>query len=571
MTDKSGRFAILEQFLADGVRYMFGNPGTVEQGFLDALGEYPELQYIECLQESIAAGIGDGYARATKRPTIVQLHSNPGLGNGIGMMYQALRGHAPLVVIAAEAGIRYDAMDAQMAGDMVAMAAPVTKWSTRVVDPSSLLRVLRRAMKVAATPPAGPVFVCLPMDVLDAPAVEDVVPTSFPSTRVAPAPEDVEAAASMLAGASNPMIIMGDGIAFSGAEAELTKVAEALGASVWGADSSEPNIDATHPCFGGLTGHMFGEHSLAITSQADVVLVSGTYVLPEVFPALSGVFAPGCKVVHIDLDPWEIAKNHPVDLGFVADPKLTLGLLATALDKVMTSDQKSAASARVDGFRDQKEKAQEAAAAADEPHKDSVPLHASVFFRALAERVGDEAIIFDEALTTSPELTQYIPPRTPGRYFQTRGGSLGVGIPGAIGIKLAQPDRTVIGVTGDGGSMYTIQALWTAAHHNVAAKFVVCNNRSYQLLKLNIMQYWKERQIPEHEFPASFDITNPDLRFDDVARAFGVEGTRVEKPEDVDDAIDRMLAHDGPFLIDLVLSSEVPGAKLGHRQVHQQS
>jgi benzoylformate decarboxylase len=186
-------------------------------------------------------------------------------------------------------------------------------------------------------------------------------------------------------------------------------------------------------------------------------------------------------------------------------------------------------------------------------------------------RPCDDAIIFDEALTTSPELTQYIPPRKPGTYFQTRGGSLGVGIPGAIGIKLARPEATVIGVTGDGGSMYTIQALWTAAHHDIAAKFVICNNRSYQLLKLNIMQYWKERQIPQHEFPASFDITNPDLRFDDLARSLGVEGARVEKPDDVGPAIDKMLAHDGPFLIDLVLSNEVPGAKLGNRQVHQQS
>jgi benzoylformate decarboxylase len=501
----------------------------------------------------------------------VQLHSNPGLGNGIGMMYQAFRGHAPLVVIAAEAGIRYDATDAQMAGDMVALARPVTKWATRVVDPTSLLRVLRRAMKVAATPPCGPVFVCLPMDVLDAPTSEDVVPTSFPSTRVAPSQEDVDAAAAMLAGASNPMIIMGDGIAFSGAEAELTRVAEVWGAQVWGADSSENNIDSTHPCFAGLTGHMFGEHSLAITSQADAVLISGTYVLPEVFPMLSDIFAPGCKVVHVDLDAWEIAKNHPVDLGFVADPKLTLASLASSLDRTMSEDQKTSASERVSAMRDRKAADATKALEADEPHRDSVPLHASVFFRALGERLDENAVIFDEALTTSPELTQYIPPRKPGTYFQTRGGSLGVGIPGAIGLKLAKPEATVIGVTGDGGSMYTIQALWTAAHHNVGAKFIVCNNRSYQLLKLNIMQYWKERQIPEHEFPASFDITNPDLRFDDIARSLGVEAARVEKPDDVGPAIDKMLAHDGPFLIDLVLSNEVPGHKLGQRQVHQQS
>ena len=128
------------------------------------------MRYVTTLQETIAVAMADGYARATQKPTLVQLHSGVGLGNGIGMMYQAKRGGAPLVVIAGESGVRYDSMDAQMAADLVSMAKPVTKWATRVIDPSSTLRVLRRAIKMAATPPTGPVFVALPMDVLDAPS-----------------------------------------------------------------------------------------------------------------------------------------------------------------------------------------------------------------------------------------------------------------------------------------------------------------------------------------------------------------------------------------------------------------
>ncbi len=147
MPVRTGRFAVIEQFLADGMNVMFGNPGTVEQGFLDSLEQYPDFKYIMGLQETIAVAMGDGYARVTKKPTLVQLHSGVGLGNGIGMMYQAMRGHAPLVVIAGESGVQYDAMDAQMAADLVSMAKPVTKWATRVVDPNSVLRVLRRAIK----------------------------------------------------------------------------------------------------------------------------------------------------------------------------------------------------------------------------------------------------------------------------------------------------------------------------------------------------------------------------------------------------------------------------------------
>src|SRR5215218_7927363 len=211
MTGMTGRYALLEQLAADGVEYIFGNPGTVEQGFLDALEDVPRLRYIMALQETIAVAAADGYARATKKPTVVQLHSGVGLGNGVGMMYQAKRGEAPLVVIAGEAGIRYDAMDAQMAADLVAMAEPVTKWATRVVHPSSLLRVLRRAIKEATTAPMGPVFVSLPMDILDAPNEEEVFPSARLVTRSAPPQDVIDQVASMLAPAQRPIILVGDG------------------------------------------------------------------------------------------------------------------------------------------------------------------------------------------------------------------------------------------------------------------------------------------------------------------------------------------------------------------------
>jgi len=559
MSQRTGRFAIIEQFVADGIHYMFGNPGTVEQGFLDALESYPDFHYILTLQETVAVAMADGMARATKKPAVVQLHSGVGLGNGIGMMYQALRGHAPLVVIASEAGIRYDAMDSQMAADLVGMAKPVTKWATRVVDPSSLLRVLRRAIKMAATPPMGPVFVCLPADVLDAPIEDEIVPTSVPVTCVAPEPSILAEAAALLAPAQKPMIIMGDGIAVSGAQAELARVAELLGAPVWGADSSEVNISETHPLYSGQLGHMFGSSSRAITTQHDAVLICGTYVFPEVFPALSSVFAPDAKVLHIDLNAYEIAKNFPVDLGIVADPALTLKALAAALGTAMRPEDVAAAAERRAAARARRTEEDREARAADAATWEQTPMRPARFMSELAKRLDPRSVIFDEALTSSPELVRYLSFDQPGGYYQTRGGSLGVGIPGALGAKLAHPDRTVIGFTGDGGSMYTIQALWTAAHHGIGAKFVICNNGSYKLLKTNIQQYWRERGISEHDFPASFDLGRPEIRFDLLAQSLGVDAIRVDRPEQVGPAIDKALGTEGPFLIDLVLSDEIPG------------
>ena len=179
MAEKTGRFAIFEQFFADGITSMFGNPGTVEQGFwTPSTSIRISSTFSRCKKRS-------PWHRRRLRPRHpaarqCQLHSGVGLGNGIGMIYQAFRGHAPLVVIAGESGIRYDAMDSQMAADLVAMAKPVTKWATRVIDPASTLRVLRRAIKIAMTPPMGPVFVCLPADILDQPDVEPMVPDVDP-------------------------------------------------------------------------------------------------------------------------------------------------------------------------------------------------------------------------------------------------------------------------------------------------------------------------------------------------------------------------------------------------------
>lgn len=553
----NGCHAIIEQFLADGMNIMFGNPGTVEQGFLDALRDYPEMKYILTLQESVALLMADGHARATKRPTLVQLHSTPGVGNAIGALYQAKRGHAPLVVIGGDSGIKYSGMDAQMAGDLVAMAEPVTKWSTMVMHPSSLLRTIRRAIKIAATPPMGPVYICLPMDILDEQCTESVFPTCFPSTRTIPDPKDLLQVATWLVAAQKPMIFIGDGIAYSGAQEELTLVAEMLGAEVWGVDSGELNMAYNHPLYRGQTGHMFGEQSLPILKRGDVNLICGTYIVPEVFPLLGDVFAPGAKTIHIDLNAYEIAKNHPVTLGIVSDPKLTLQKLAEVLKELQTPLQIADASRKVGELSESKQKTLQSEIERDILFKDTVPMQSSFFMKELAKQLPDGVIIFDEALTNSPSLTRYLPPQKTGEFFQTRGGSLGIGFPGAIGAKLANPDKTVIGFSGDGGSMYTIQALWSAVRHNIDAKFVVCNNSSYKLLQLNINAYWKEREMTPHEFPPCFDLSRPQIRFDEMARSMGVASVRIEKPCDVEAGIRKMLEHKGPFLIDLVLEGVV--------------
>jgi benzoylformate decarboxylase len=333
----------------------------------------------------------------------------------------------------------------------------------------------------------------------------------------------------------------------------LTLVAEMLGAEVWEADNGELNMSQTHPLYQGSTGHMFGYQSRPVMQKGDVNLVCGTYILPEVFPDLDNVFAPNAKVLHIDLNAYEIAKNHPVDIGVVSDPKLSLAKLAKALDAILTSDQKQEAESRMESLAKEKALKRSLALEADQAVRDSTPLHFSRFMEELVQHLPEDVVIFDEALTSSPAVVRYQPTTQAAHYFQTRGGSLGVGIPGAIGLKLANPDKTVIGFTGDGGSMYTIQALWTAVRHNVDAKFIVCNNRSYRLLQMNIEAYWKDQAIPAHDFPLSFDLSYPAIQFDQMAQSMGVPAIRIEKPEEIAPAISKALAYKGPFLLDVVI------------------
>ncbi|MBX3435146.1 MAG: thiamine pyrophosphate-binding protein [Pirellulales bacterium] len=563
-TAKTGHEAVVEQLLADGLDHMFGNPGTVEEGFLDALRLYPQMKYVLTLQESVAVLAADGYARATGKPALVQIHSTPGLGNAIGALYQAYRGHSPLVVIGGDAGIRYQGLDAQMAGDLVAMARPVTKYATMVQHPSSLLRTLRRAIKIAATAPQGPVYVCLPLDVLDAPTTEVVRPTSIPSTRVAPEPALVDEAARALVASATPMIYVGNGVAASEAQRELARVAELLGAEVWDVDGGDVNLRYDHPLYQGATGHMFGAHSKPILSRGDANLVVGTYLLPEVFPETGDVLAPAATTIHFDLNAYEIAKNHPADLAAVCDPKLALAALAERIEQIITPAQMKSAHERTQLLAKRKAEAEQTARDQDEARVLSGgPLTFAPVAQALAAALPDDAIVFDEALTNSPPLTRYLPPRLARHYFCTRGGSLGVGIPGAIGAKAAHPDKTVVAVTGDGGSMYTIQALWTAARHGYDVKAIICNNRSYRLLQLNMTAFWEERGIAARQQPLPFDLSNPPLQFAAMAASYGVASARVSHVEEIEPSIRRMLDHPGPFLLEVELEGDVAPELVG--------
>jgi thiamine pyrophosphate-dependent acetolactate synthase large subunit-like protein len=551
----AGRYAMLEQLLAEGTRYVFGNPGTTEQAFMDALQDYPQLQYILALHEGVATGIADGYARATGRPAFLQLHITPGLGNAMGMLYNSYRTRTPLVVYAGQHPQRGNSQEPILAGDVVRLAEPLTKWAVEAQDAYEVPVLLRRAFKLAMEPPRGPVFVSVPANIMDEEADVEIAPSTSIDMRARPDPAAVERITALLADAASPVIICGDGVSESGGQAELIQLAETIGARVHAAFSAELPFPSRHPLYGGLLNVVSAAGLKGQLSTADVVLAVGTPVLPLLFPIEGSPFAPAARVVHIDLDSREIGKNWPVEIGLLADPRSAMADIINRLRTTMTEEQQAKVRERakaVETMGDQMMQALESAARA---RWDAVPISAGRLMSELADAMLPNTIIFDESVTAGGYLMRYLRFSETSAHYRAAGGGLGPGMPNPIGIKLARPDRPVLSVSGDGAALYTIQALWTAAHHRIPVTWVIANNSAYRILKLNMLEYLGEG-APGRKF-VEMDLTGPAVDFPAVAASFGVKGVRVEHPDEIGDAVIEAQKANEPRLIDVAIEGDI--------------
>jgi thiamine pyrophosphate-dependent acetolactate synthase large subunit-like protein len=551
MARMSGKRALLEQLLADGHRYLFGNPGTTEQAFMDLLQDYPQLQFILCLHEGVAVSMADAYARATRKPAFVELHIGPGLGNAGGMLFNAHTAHSPLVAYVGQGDSRAMFQEPHLSGDLVSMARPVTKWAYELAHAADIPQALRRAFKVADEPAQGPVLLSIPVDVLDQEAEVSIQPTSFVRWHVHPEPAAIDEAAELLAASRRPMVLVGDGVSLSGAQAEVARVAELLGAPIYQGYATECNVPADHPLTRAALPFMNTKAMGGVLGEHDALLAVGTPLFRAVFPEPGGIVPQGTRVVQIDLDSWELGKNLAGVLAIEADPRAALAALAERLD----SRPVPGAAARAEAIAAERRRRIEQVLDDDRRVWDETPISVPRLMGELADVLPADAAVFDESTTAGGVLTRYIKPQ-PGRYFRARGGGLGPGLPGTVALKLAMPDRPVVGVVSDGAAMYTVSALWTAAHHRVPVTWVICNNASYRILKLNVMDYLGPAAA-NRQFVA-LDLTDPPLHYDRIAEALGVHGRRVERPEDLRPALEEALALNAPALVDVAIQGRVP-------------
>lgn len=538
----SGRDALLEVLRSEGVRHVFGNPGTTELPLIDALAAVNDIDYVLSLQEATAVGMADGYAQATGRPAFLNLHTSAGLGNAIGNLTNAQANGTPLVVTAGQQDRRHRHHDPLLAGDLVGLARPVSKWSHEVTTLGELGVIMRRAFHDAMSSPSGPVFVSIPMDLLDETGDAPVPAASRVERASAPAPALLDELATRLSAASRVAIVAGDEVAASGAVPALVAVAEALGCKVHGSPlHSNVVFPTTHP----LWANALAPSATAIASTLaayDVVLLVGGRAF-MVYPFSPGPAVPGSvALLHLSPDAHQLGRTWPTELGLVGDPKASLEALRDRLGPAADLTGAHADRAETDAKFDRR---------ALEGYG-TVPMPPAAAVHALLRSLPAHTPIVDEAITTGSYVRGYLR-ADPGEYFFCRGGGLGWGMPAALGVSLARDRSPVLCVVGDGSAMYSPQALWTAAAQELPVVFAVVNNRQYLILK-NYLRGMNAETVRTGRY-VGMDLDQPPVDFVGLAQSMGVGATLVEKAGDVGDAVQAALAGGRPHLLELPVSA----------------
>ena len=545
----SGKRAFLELLKQEGVEILFGNPGTTELPLMDALAVENELRYVLALQEASVIGMADGYAQASGKLAVCNLHVTPGLGNAMGMLYDAQKAGSPILVTAGQHDQDFNATEPILWADLPPIARPLVKWSAEVHRLTDLPRLLHRAAKTALAPPTGPVFLSLPGDILKAEGEIDLLAPTRVAAQLRGDPVAVKQAATILAEAKRPLIVAGDTVARSKAHAELIELAELIGAPVYSElVPSTASFPASHPLFRGAMTRMQGPVR-KILEQYDVLFSVGGDLFTLSLPSDIEPMPAGLTLIHLDTDPWELGKNYPPQVAILGDPKTTLPDITEALRKAMSSGARGAARERLDAAKAATLAEREALKAKAREMARQTPVQPLSLLNAIGEMLPKDAVVIDETISSGAGIRSLIRSDDPQSFYGLRGGGIGWGLPAALGVKLALPDRSVLALVGDGSAMYTCQALWTAAHERIAAVFVILNNSSYRILKQRLVaQRGLAAQVDRF---VGMELTDPVIDYVNLARSLGVAAERVTSVHDATDLIAKGLKSAAPLLIDV--------------------
>ncbi|MDC0767102.1 thiamine pyrophosphate-binding protein [Streptomyces sp. HD] len=535
--------ALLDILRGEGVDRVFGNPGTTELPFLAALSEADDApEYVLGVHEGAVVAMADGYARGTGRPAFVSLHIAAGLANGLIGLLNARRSRTPLVVMAGQQDRRHLQQDPMLSGDVTGLATPAVKAVYDIQHAHDLPLALRRAFALAVRPPAGPVFLSVPTDLLTE-DTEIEVPARTRAPAPGPAP-GLERAALLLGDAARPAIVAGDGIGREDALGALVGVAEACGATVHHQPMADClNFPTTHPLHAGMLPPRHDAIRAALAAH-DAVLIAGAHAFTPHQYTPGSALPPGLTVVQLDSDPDEIGRNFPVDAGLVGSLAPSLHRLAellrdrvtdrTAKDRVLHAGERHCAE------RDRTESAARAAYS-------RAPLAPWAAAHAVARGLPSDAVVVEEAITVGLLLRRLVRLDRPGSYTHTVGGGLGWGIGAAVGRALAEPGRPVVAVLGDGSSLFGLQGLWSAARQAAPVLFVVMSNGAYRTVQETYESMGGKGVCPGTDLGP--------LDFTRAATFFGIDAVRAQSATHLRELVAGAGELTGPLLVDVPLRS----------------
>jgi len=512
---------------------MFGNPGSTE---LPMLRDFPsDFRYVLGLQEAVVVGMADGFAQASGRTTVVNLHTAPGVGNAMGAIFNAQANHSPLLVTAGQQARAQITLQANLTNrDATRMPHPLVKWSFEPPRAEDVPLALAHGAHLAGLAPRGPVFVSLPMDDWEVEVDEGDARAAIArqvSGRAVADPEAVAALAARLDSAERPVLVAGPDIDAAGGWDLAVALAERQRLPVWASPATggaRLGFPESHPNFRGVLPPAIGPVGQTLEGH-DLILVVGSSVFPY-YPYIPGPLLPaGGELVAITSDPDE-AVRAPMGDAIVADVALTLAALLEAVP--------------------------ESTRPAPEPNPgptelpETDPINASTVHTALAEVLPEDAIVVLESPSSTLALRNQLRLSRPGSYYFSAGGGLGFGLPASVGVQLAEPDRPVVCVLGEGSAQYGITAFWSAVAYQAPVTFLVLRNEEYAILK------W----FAEVEGVAGAPgLDLPKLDVAAVAEGYGVEAHRAADRDAVRGALETALASSAPELVEVPVA---PGMSL---------
>jgi benzoylformate decarboxylase len=548
----TGRSAFLALLKDEGITHLFGNPGTTELPIMHALKDHPDLTYVMAMQESLVVAIADGFSRASGKLVACNVHVAPGLGNAMGSLFNAKFTGTPMILTAGQQEQGHGLMEPVLYGPLVQMAEPLVKWAIEVTRLEDLPRIVRRAAKIATTPPTGPVFISLPGDILNSEAGIELGRSTRVDTRVRPSDEALQALVSRILKAQRPVIVTGDEIVKSDALQEAAQLAETLGAPAY--QCSTPygaQFLSESPCFMGALTRLqkqvretLAPYDLMIVLGADPLRMS---VHSEVDPLPDGL-----PILQVGLVDWDLAKNYGAEIALKADVKETLRVLLPALKAAGGAALAGRAKEGIAALASKNWTAKRKAVVEQiAKAKDRSPIDPDWLALQLVEAMPDKAILVDEGLTSSRHVTALRAHRDRYGYHALASGGIGWGLPASVGVSLANPDRPVVCFSGDGSSMYSIQSLWTAANHKLPLTFVIVNNGGYRIIKQRLLAFHGDDHY------VGMDFIDPPVDFTGMAKSLGLEAMRVTNPGELKTAFTSAFGRPGTKLIEVVVSNAV--------------